>query len=232
MTDHVIVTRRLVLRGSLAAGGLVFLGRLQAVLAAEDAYKWVFDGVTPSLMAGPFYPLSNKPLRPGTDLTSAQGGGGERAKGHLLYVMGQVLNIKGRPVRDVEVEIWQANAAGRYTHPSDGNPAPLDPGFQGYGVTTTDGEGRYRFKTIKPGPYPVIPGWSRAPHIHFQLTGRVDRYITQMWFPDQPLNGQDRLYTSLRPSAQRMVTCQLQGATGDLEPGASVALFSIVVANG
>lgn len=231
MTDHMAVTRRQLIHGSLAAGGFVFLGRLQAVLAVEEAHKWVFDGVTPSLTAGPFYPLSNKPLRPGTDLNSMQGGR-ERAKGQLLYVMGQVLNIKGLPVKDVEVEIWQANAAGRYSHPSDGNPAPLDPGFQGYGATTTDGEGRYRFRTIKPGPYPVIPGWSRAPHIHFQLTGRIDRYITQMWFPDQPLNGQDRLYTALRPSAQKMVTCQLQEATGNLEPGASVALFSMVVANG
>ncbi len=231
MTENVTITRRELLRGSLAASGLVFLGRPQAVHAAEEAYKWVFDGATPNLSAGPFYPLSNRPLRPGTDLTSGLGRK-ERATGPLLYVMGQVLNIKGAPVKDVEVEIWQANAAGRYSHPSDGNPAPLDPSFQGYGVTRTDGEGRFRFRTIKPGPYPVMPGWRRAPHVHFQLTGRTDRYITQMWFPDQPLNGQDRLYTVLNPSAQKMVTCRLQGAAGNLEPEASVALFNIVVANG
>lgn len=231
MADYMSITRRELLCGSLVAGGLVFLGRAEAVLAAEEAYKWHFEGATPNLSAGPFYPLSNKPLRPGTDLTSVHGGK-EHAKGELLHVMGQVLNIKGVPVKDVEVEVWQANAAGRYSHPSDGNSSPLDPSFQGYGVTRTDGEGRYRFKTIKPGPYPVIPGWSRAPHIHFQLTGRTDRYITQMWFPDQPLNGQDRLYTVLQPSAQKMVTCQLQRATGSLESEASVALFSIVVANG
>lgn len=231
MAEQMSVTRRQLLRGSLAAGGLVFLGRAEAVLAAEEAYKWVFDEATPNLSAGPFYPISNKPLHPGTDLTSAYRGKGH-AKGQLLYLMGQVLNVKGRPVKGVEVEIWQANAAGRYSHPSDGNAAPLDPSFQGYGVTMTDGEGRYRFKTIKPGPYPVMPGWSRAPHVHFQLTGRTDRYITQMWFPDQPLNDQDRLYTVLRPPAQKMVTCQLQGATGNLEPESSVALFNVVVANG
>jgi protocatechuate 3,4-dioxygenase, beta subunit len=231
MAEDVSITRRQLLRGSLAASSLVFLGRPQAVFAAEEAYKWVFDGTTPNLSAGPFYPLSNKPFQPGTDLTSSLGRK-ERAKGPLLYVMGQVLNINGAPVRDVEVEIWQANAAGRYSHPSDGNPAPLDLSFQGYGATRTDGEGRFRFKTIKPGPYPVMPGWSRAPHIHFQLTGRTDRYITQMWFPDQPLNGQDRLYTVLKASAQKMVTCQLQGAAGNLEPEANVALFNIVVANG
>jgi hypothetical protein len=76
------------------------------------------------------------------------------AQGEIIYVMGRVLNMKGEPVRAAQLEIWQANALGRYVHPSDRNPAPLDPNFQGYANVVSDAEGRYRFKTIKPGAYP------------------------------------------------------------------------------
>jgi len=68
----------------------------------------------------------------------------------VIIVMGRVLNLAGQPVRDAKVEVWQANTHGRYTHPSDPNPAPIDPNFEGSAVLTTDSEGRYRFKTIKP----------------------------------------------------------------------------------
>jgi protocatechuate 3,4-dioxygenase beta subunit len=73
-----------------------------------------------------------------------------RAEGQVLTVMGRVLNLKGEPIRNAKVEIWQANARGRYTHPSDTNPAPLDPNFEGAAMLTADSDGRYRFKTIKP----------------------------------------------------------------------------------
>jgi protocatechuate 3,4-dioxygenase beta subunit len=199
--------------------------------AAEDTYKWALADVTPSTVAGPFYPLVNKPVDRDADL-SVIGAGPARARGQILYLMGQVFNIKGKPVKGVEVEIWQPNAAGRYDHPSDPNPAPLDPNFQGYGVAITDGEGRYRFKTIKPGGYPVIPGWDRPPHVHFQLTGRADRLVTQMWFPGDPLNPQDRLYTILRPAAQQMVTARMESPTANLEPESTLAIFNIVVPNG
>ncbi len=159
-------------------------------------------------------------------------GGKQRAQGQLLYLMGQVLNIKGTPVKGVQVEIWQANAAGRYDHPSDPNPAPLDPNFQGYGIAVTDAEGRYRFKTIKPGAYPVMQGWDRPPHVHFELTGRIDRQTTQMWFPDDPLNGQDRMFTVLPPGARQKLTCKIEAPTGPLEPDSKIAVFSIVVPNG
>ena len=231
MTLATDLTRRQLLHASMGAAGLALLAGPRAAGAADEVYKWALADVTPSTVAGPFYPLLNKPVDRDTDLTVIDGRP-VRAQGEVLYLMGQVLNIKGKPVKGVEVEIWQANSAGRYDHPSDPNPAPVDPNFQGYGVTTTDAEGRYRFKTIKPGGYPVITGWDRPPHVHFQLTGRADRVVTQMWFPGDPLNGQDRLFTMLPPPAQRLLTARLEPPSGNLEPGSRIALFNIIVPNG
>jgi hypothetical protein len=98
---------------------------------------------TPGQILGPFYPL--KPLRATSDLTRVPGRSG-RAEGHILNVMGRVLNLSGDPVRNATVEVWQANAHGRYTHPSDQNPAALDPNFDGSATLSTDAEGRYRFQ--------------------------------------------------------------------------------------
>src|SRR6266478_10193196 len=119
---------------------------------------------TPEQILGPFYPL--KPLDQNADLTRVAGRPG-RAEGQVLTVMGRVLNLKGEPVRNAKVELWQANTYGRYTHPSDPNPAPLDPNFEGTAVLTTDTEGRYRFKTIKPASYPAGADRMRPAHIHF-----------------------------------------------------------------
>jgi protocatechuate 3,4-dioxygenase beta subunit len=231
MASSIGLRRRDVLQGAIAAAGVSMLGSPLMTGAAEETYKWILSDVTPSTAAGPFYPLLNKPVDRDADLTVI-GSRGARAKGQILYVIGQVFNIKGKPAQGVEVEIWQPNAAGRYDHPSDPNLAPLDPNFQGYGVATTDADGRYRFKTIKPGGYPVTQGWDRPPHIHFQLTGRADRLVTQMWFPGDPLNAQDRLFTILRPPAQNMVTARIESPTAELEPESRIAVFNIVVPNG
>jgi protocatechuate 3,4-dioxygenase, beta subunit len=231
MASSITLRRRDVLQGAIAVAGLSMLVSPLAPGAAEETYTWVLSDVTPSTVAGPFYPLLNKPVDRDADLTAVEGRAA-RAKGQVLYLLGQVFNIKRKPVKGVEVEIWQANAAGRYDHPSDPNPAAVDLNFQGYGVATTDADGRYRFKTIKPGGYPVTQGWDRPPHIHFQLTGRADRLVTQMWFPGDPLNAQDRLFTILRPPAQNMVTARLESPTADLEPESLIAVFNIVVPNG
>src|SRR5881394_3188236 len=100
---------------------------------------------TPEQILGPFYPL--KPLGQNADLTRVPGRPG-RAEGLVLNVMGRVLDLKEEPVRNAKVEIWQANTHGRYTHPSDHNPAPLDPNFEGSAILATDQDGRYRFTTI------------------------------------------------------------------------------------
>ncbi|MGZ5213157.1 MAG: protocatechuate 3,4-dioxygenase subunit beta [Actinomycetota bacterium] len=122
-------------------------------------------------------------------------------QGQRIIVHGQVLEGDGRPVRNTLVEVWQANAAGRYAHPADIHPAPLDPNFQGAGRALTDDQGRYRFVTVKPGAYPWknhANAW-RPAHIHFSLFGRsfTQRLITQMYFPDDPLFFQDPIFNSI-----------------------------------
>jgi protocatechuate 3,4-dioxygenase, beta subunit len=158
--------RREILKMSavLAGSGVVFSTNLAAAEASLVR--------TPGQILGPFYPLGE--LSQSSDLTRVSGRSGS-AEGQVLNVMGRVLNLAGEPVRDARVEVWQANTYGRYTHPSDPNPAPLDPSFEGAAVLTTDSEGRYRFKTIKPAAYPAGPNMMRPAHIHFQVTGRQDR---------------------------------------------------------
>jgi protocatechuate 3,4-dioxygenase beta subunit len=127
--------------------------------------------------------------------------------GERIIVHGQVLDGDGRPVRNTLVELWQANAAGRYRHEVDRHPAPLDPSFSGAGRCVTDDEGRYRFITIKPGAYPWQnhPNAWRAAHIHFSLFGPAfaTRLVTQMYFPGDPLFFQDPIFQSVRDPRHR-----------------------------
>jgi protocatechuate 3,4-dioxygenase beta subunit len=137
------------------------------------------------------------------DLTVQHGG---EAQGQRITVTGRVLDEGGRPVRGTLVEVWQANAAGRYRHEADTWPAPLDPNFSGLGRTLTDAEGRYRFTTVKPGAYPWRNhhnAW-RPAHIHFSLFGRAfpQRLVTQMYFPDDPLFAQDPVLGSVPAGAR------------------------------
>jgi protocatechuate 3,4-dioxygenase beta subunit len=183
---------------------------------------------TPAQILGPFYPMS-KPLDQDADLTMVRGRTG-KAAGQVIHVMGRVLNSRGEPVPAVRLEIWQANTHGRYTHPSDTNPAPLDPNFEGFAVLTTDEQGRYRFKTIKPGAYPQ-EGDMRPPHIHFDVTGRINRLVTQMYFAGEALNEKDRLLATARANAHRLIV-SLQPPTPDLEPQSLLAQWDIVLEQG
>jgi protocatechuate 3,4-dioxygenase beta subunit len=127
--------------------------------------------------------------------------------GERIVVTGRVLDESGRPVPAALVEIWQANAAGRYVHEVDRHPAPLDPNFTGAGRTLTDEEGGYRFVTIKPGAYPWRnhPNAWRPAHIHFSLFGRAftQRLVTQMYFPGDPLFAFDPIFQSVRDPEAR-----------------------------
>ena len=142
------------------------------------------------------------------DLTHHAGG---EAQGQRIVVHGQVRDSDGRPVPDTLVEVWQANAGGRYLHKWDQHDSPLDPHFTGVGRGITDSSGRYRFVTVKPGAYPWRNhhnAW-RPAHIHFSLFGRAftQRLVTQMYFPDDPLFPHDPIYNSVPEAARhRMVS--------------------------
>ncbi|MBP2703983.1 protocatechuate 3,4-dioxygenase subunit beta [Microbispora sp. RL4-1S] len=132
------------------------------------------------------------------DLTAGRPG---EPIGERIIVTGRIVDSGGRPVPGTLVEIWQANAAGRYAHQLDRHPAPLDPNFSGAGRCLTDDEGRYRFVTIKPGAYPWRNhhnAW-RPAHIHFSVFGTAftERLVTQMYFPGDPLFPYDPIFCSV-----------------------------------
>jgi protocatechuate 3,4-dioxygenase beta subunit len=137
--------------------------------------------------------------------------------GERIIVSGRVLDEDGRPLRGALLEVWQANAAGRYKHEVDRHPAPLDPNFSGAGRCVTDDDGRYRFVTVKPGAYPWgnhENAW-RPAHIHFSVFGHAftQRLVTQMYFPGDPLFPYDPIFNSVRDPRSR----ELLVASFDLE---------------
>ena len=149
------------------------------------------------------------------DLTT---GGKGAPLGEKMVVVGRVLDERGRPVRGGLVELWQANASGRYPHPVDDHDAPLDPNFLGKGQVLTDHEGRYRFVTVKSGAYPWgnhAFGW-RPAHLHFSLFGNeyAQRLITQMFFPGDPLLAIDPIFQSVPEVGRQLLIAEL-----DLEQG-------------
>lgn len=142
--------------------------------------------------------LGHERVRPqDANLTVVNGG---EALGQRIIVSGRVLDSDGRPVPDTLIEVWQANAAGRYRHERDQWPAPLDPHFNGEGRMVTDAQGRYSFTSIKPGAYPWKNHYNawRPAHIHFSLFGRAftQRLVTQMYFPGDPLFFQDPIFNA------------------------------------
>ncbi len=178
-------TRRTFLKHSVA-GALLSVGG-----AAHGSYAPTFHP-TPPEIEGPFYPVTAQKDKD-FDLTRVEGSEGV-AKGDPVWIEGTVIDPSGAPIENATVDLWQANAAGRYRHPHDPNPAPLDPNFQGWAVVQTGTEGAFRFKTVLPGSYPAARDWMRPPHIHFKITRRgFVELITQMYFPGHPLNEPDRL---------------------------------------
>ncbi|MCU0881617.1 MAG: protocatechuate 3,4-dioxygenase [Hyphomonadaceae bacterium] len=178
---------------------------------AGDATGLTFIG-TPQMTLGPFYPIV-RPHDQDFDLTRI-GRNGPRAFGEVIDLAGQVTRADGlTPVSGATVELWQACASGAYNHGADPNPAPKDPRFQGFARLRTDGQGRFRIRTVMPGPY-----GNRAPHIHFDVIGRQRRLITQMMFPDHPLNATDNVLLQVRTDELRARTIATRGdpaAAGD-----------------
>jgi protocatechuate 3,4-dioxygenase beta subunit len=193
------LSRREVLGMAAALGGAAICGDSFSGVAQTPPGA-VF---TPSVILGPFYPQV-KPVEHDEDLT-VMSGRPTRAEGTIVYLAGQIRNLKGEPVSGANVTVWQANTHGRYTHKSDPNPAPIDPNFQGFATQLTDSDGNYRLKTIKPGAYPAPIVCMRAPHIHFEIEAKYDRLITQMFFPGESLNDQDAFYQFLKAPQRQAV---------------------------
>jgi protocatechuate 3,4-dioxygenase beta subunit len=179
---------------------------------------------TPPQILGPFYPFMHTPTDSG-DLTS-----GGQAKGTILYLSGRVLAADGQPVAGAKVEIWQANAAGRYAHPNDDNlDAPIDEKFNGFAVTMSDSQGRYAFKTVRPAAYPASPGRWRPAHIHFSVTAQYEQLVTQMYFKGGEYNETDSWLNSA--GRKELLITDPTPAPGK-EPGAQAATFDIVLTRG
>lgn len=191
--------RRVFLKSGILGGTLGLFARSAQALSA-----------TPEEMEGPFYPVVAQKDRD-LDLTRIAGRQGT-ALGRKILVQGQVLDTQGKPVENATIDLWHANAAGRYRHPHDSNPAPLDPNFQGWAIIPSGAQGRFRFISVFPGSYPASNSWTRPPHIHFKITKKGYRdLITQMYFPGHELNDVDRLLQ--RKSAeeqQRMIARKVQ----------------------
>ncbi|MFT5448777.1 MAG: protocatechuate 3,4-dioxygenase beta subunit [Gammaproteobacteria bacterium] len=178
---------------------------------------------TPPQILGPFYPFMHTPTESG-DLT-----GGGKAHGPILYLSGRVLNKAGQPVAGARVEIWQANAHGRYAHPNDDTGQPLDPDFNGFAVTTTDAEGHYEFKTVRPKAYEVSPERWRPAHIHFSVIGKTEQLVTQMYFKGEKWNETDSWLNSARN--KEVLIADPQPRAGK-ESGALELVFDIVLMKG
>ena len=186
-------SRRIFLKNGMIAGVLGFI--------TGPVYGF---RPTPKEAEGPFYPLYAQKDKD-FDLTRIEDSQ-NIALGRAIFIQGKVLDTENNPLEDSTIDLWQANAAGRYRHPHDTNRAPLDPNFQGWAILQSGKQGTFRFKTVFPGAYPASAGWTRPPHIHFKIskTGYLD-LITQMYFPGHPLNESDRLLQRKSEQEQQMM---------------------------
>ena len=143
---------------------------------------------TPGLLLGPYYPL-DRCGDAGSDLWRGPVPIGARR----LQLEGHVRSCDGTPLADARIELWQADPAGRYRHPSASEASKVLEGFAGYGATRSDADGGFVFRSLVPGAYREGTGW-RAPHLHLQITGRHDRLVTQLFLPGDARNGDDRWF--------------------------------------
>lgn len=207
-----MLSRRTIMGGAtVAAASLLSLRRARAAMLP-----------TPAQTAGPFYP-DELPLDSDNDLVRVEGQAAQ-ALGTVAHIGGRVLDRNGRAITGARVEIWQCDANGRYHHPRDDNPAPLDAGFQGYGRTATMSDGAYRFRTIRPMPYP-----GRTPHIHFAIIAPgAEPLVTQMYVAGEPRNATDFVFNRIDATARERVLVTLSPADG-IEAGALQGTFDIVL---
>jgi protocatechuate 3,4-dioxygenase beta subunit len=161
-------------------------------------------------------------MRPGEEDLTRIAPGRPQAEGQAIVIFGRLLDEELRPVRHALIEVWNANARGRYSHLTDASRtrAPLDPHFYGFGRLLTDDDGNYRLRTIKPGAYVARTDidWWRPPHVHFSIVGAGVRLVTQMYFPDEPLNLKDHIHLIIpEEERSRVIGKPAAPRQGDLE---------------
>ncbi len=170
--------------------------------------------LTPDQTEGPFYPIEDQ-IDKDSNLTRLTGSQ-KQAKGQVIIMAGVVSDENCRPVENALVEIWQACETGKYNHPSDPNPAQLDPDFQYWGRSVTNSRGEYSFKTIRPGHYRATSSWIRPAHIHLKVHRRgYEELTTQVYFKDDPYNSNDRILNSLTKVEQRNVIVDFKSSERD-----------------
>ena len=206
------ITRRATL--TAAAAGLTLAGGAGRALAELVA--------TPRQTTGPFYPVE-LPLDSDNDLVQVAGRP-QQAAGEVFHLFGRVLDPDGRALAGAEVQIWQCDARGYYHHPRDRG-GQADPDFQGFGAAKTDAEGAYRFRTIRPVPYP-----GRTPHIHFAVLGAdFEPLTTQMYLRGEPRNERDGLFRNIRDPAQRDSVLVAVEPAPEVEADAIAGTFDLVI---
>ena len=193
------VARRQLLAAALAGTALAGVPwRAEAQSAGRIA--------TPRQTEGPFYP-DRLPADDDNDLVSVKGQSGI-ARGEILLLAGTVTDLAGKPLGGARVEIWQCDAGGRYHHSRDSSGVAPDPNFQGWGQFVSAADGEYRFRTIRPVPYP-----GRTPHIHFKVSGKaIPVLVTQMYVEGEPGNARDGVFASLDARERAAVTVRLDKA--------------------
>ena len=197
--DLSLLSRRQFAQAALASAGLFV-----ALPALSQPQPQL--GTTAESPMGPFYPL-HPPAENDADLTRLAGHR-NRARGTMIELTGRIRDVRGHAIAGARMELWQANAAGRYAHALDPATAPLDPDFQSYARLTTGADGSYRIVTIKPGGYDSPIG-HRPPHLHFDLRGRTHRTVAQMYFAeDAEANARDSLYQALGADAASSVAAR------------------------
>ncbi len=208
------ITRQL---GSLAGAAALFGPAVASALAR-----------TPAQTEGPFYPPTPH-AETDVDLTLLEGHT-ERAAGDTILVRGRVTDLHGNPLANARVDIWQTNHWGRYAHPDDRNPAPLDPNFQGIGIARTDADGYYGFRTIRPAPYPLSAmgdSGMRPRHIHFKAVHEdAGKLTTQMYFEGDPLIDDDIV---MRGTPSELRHLLITSALEDAETGLPLHRFDIAL---
>jgi len=210
-----LITRRHLVAGGVAAAGAAAAARADTLVP------------TSSQDLGPFYPIVRPPDHD-ADLTRVKGRSGV-ATGQPINVLGRIVDRHGNPIRNAQVDIWQCNAAGRYAHPGDtGNPAALDPNFQGFARLASDRDGRFKFRSVKPKEYDTPIG-RRTPHIHYSIDGHSERLVTQMYFPGEPLNDIDFLLKNANPK-QSVIAEVAERLSGD--PQALAYRWTVVLGLG